>query len=120
MALPAALTRLAASETHMVTRVCPMERYTAAPALYRAFAGKDRATIRIYVLQASMVAGSVEGYMACSSAEPNRSISAIQARDRSPARWKTWEAARSAFSFSLLPIYWATTTAPPAETAVNR
>ena len=32
---------MAASDTHMVTFVCPMARYTAAPALYSAFAGKD-------------------------------------------------------------------------------
>ena len=47
MAFPATFIRLAASDTHMVTLVCPMARYTAAPALYSAFAGKDMATICI-------------------------------------------------------------------------
>ena len=67
-----------------------------------------------------MVALSVSGYMACKREEPKTSISAMHIRDKSPAMWKICDAASSAFSLFLLPMYWLTTTAPPAETAVNR
>ena len=67
-----------------------------------------------------MVAFSVFGYIASSRDEPKISISTMQTRDSSPAIWKICEAASSAFSLFLLPIYWETTTAPPAEMAVNR
>ena len=47
IAFPATFIKFAERETHMVTFVRPIERYTAEPALYKALAGKDIATICI-------------------------------------------------------------------------
>ncbi len=62
-ALPITLITLEIRETFIVTEVFPIVLYNPAPALYMAFAGKESATIHMYVSHAFIVAGSVDGYI---------------------------------------------------------
>ena len=101
------------------TRLLPIERNSAAPALYMPMNGYDSADSQKYVSAAAITSASARPTTNVRMCPFQMSTGTAMTTDSAAIAYISWRADVHALSLSRRPRYWLATTAPPVASAAN-